>query len=287
MAHCGTKSEELLTCLTRPRSSFQMSRSKVQVAKIERADNNINVMKKHMKNKLAMYKSVKVVIASHADAWSELPAFVSAVERFNDRLGKLEQSAYLQDLSIVGVSAVKNAVKTMAVEKTHAMASAMLAYGVVSDNVELISRMKITRSTLLKSSRDRVLVFIDRVLESAAKYLESLSIYGVEQSDVNELRSLRDELNIQLSAPRNAIIDRKGETAKINFLEKELDVIVNLQLDKLVVVLKEGHPDFFVDYKNARMIIDYRNRGAGAAERDDGGSGDADIPNINSDDLNE
>lgn len=252
---------------------------------IDEADTFILIMRKHMKNKLAMYKNVKVVIAKHADAWSELPAFASAVERFNDRMEKLEKSAYLQDLSLVGVSAVKNAVKTMAVEKSHAMASAMLAYGVVNNDVELINRMKISRSTLMKSSRDRVLLFIDRILESAVIHLDGLDMYGVDLGDVNALRSMRDELDIQLSAPRNAIIDRKGETARINFLEKELDAIVHLQLDKLVVVLKEGHPEFFVDYKNARMIIDYRNRVAGSAERDDGHSDDSDLPDINLDDL--
>lgn len=63
-----------------------------------------------------------------------------------------------------------------------------------------------------------------------------------------------------MNAPRNAIIDRKGQTIGIKTLITEIDGIIKLQLDKLLFILKEDHPQFFIDYTNARMIVDHGSR---------------------------
>jgi hypothetical protein len=83
-----------------------------------------------------------------------------------------------------------------------------------------------------------------------------LDDYGVDQTTVDELQTHRDELEAQLGAPRNAIVERKTLTGQIRSLRREIDAILNLQLDKLMEFLREEHPGFFASYKNARVTID-------------------------------
>lgn len=219
-----------------------------------------------------MYKSLKTVLTSQQANWSTLPAFASAVQTFEARLTALEEATYHQNLALVGVSAVKDAKKVIVADKAYAMSSAMVAYAIVNNDVELLNHMKISKHQIAQASRDLILVLLDRIISRATGLVNDLEAYGVDQASIDELQTLRNELDQQMGAPRTAIIDRKGQTSRIKSLVKELDVIIKFQLDKLMQILKEDHPAFFVAYSNARMIIDHRNRPTGGAERDDGES---------------
>src|SRR5690606_19279887 len=112
---------------------------------MEFTDTILQVMDKITKNKIAMYKAVKSIIVANEANWSDLPAFASAVQTFGERLDALEQAAYHQNLALVGVSAVKNAKRAIVADKAYAMSSSMVAFAVVSNDVELISHMKIAK----------------------------------------------------------------------------------------------------------------------------------------------
>lgn len=214
-----------------------------------------------------MYKAVRSIIETNQANWSALPAFASAVQTFGERLYALEQAAYHQNLALVGVSAVKNAKKSIVVDKAYAMSSSMVAFAVVTNDVELINQMKIAKHVLDNASKDQMLILVDRIISRAGDLVNLLGDYGVDQSAIDELQVLRNELDAQMNAPRNAIIDRKGQTRRIKSLVRELDAIIKFQLDKLMIILKEDHPDFFIGYTNARMIVDHRNRtGGGTSE---------------------
>lgn len=223
-------------------------------------------MDKITKNKMAMYKSLKTILASHQANWSSFPAFASAVNTFESRLAALEEAQYHQNLALVGISAVKHAKQEIVADKAYAISSAMVAYAVVNNNVELLNHMKIAKHMIRHASRDHVLVLLDRIITRATEFVGVLGDYGIAQSDIDELVALRNELDAQMNAPRNAIIDRKGQTSRIKSIVHELDAIVRFQLDKLIVILKDEHPDFFLDYSNARIIVDHRNRSTGSTE---------------------
>jgi hypothetical protein len=227
-------------------------------------------MNKNVKNKLAMYKSVKTILVANQAKWSPLPAFAASVLSFTDRLEALERSGYQQNLALVGVSAVKNAKRAIVVDKAFAMVSALGAYAVVNNNVELINQMKIAKYKLESASKSLILVLVDRIHSRATDLVGQLDSYGVTQASIDELKLLRDELDNQMNAPRNAIIDRKSQTLRIKSLVSEIDAIIKFQIDKLIVVLKEDHPDFFITFTSARMIVDYRSRSTHVRERDDG-----------------
>ena len=217
-------------------------------------------MDKIGKNKVAMYKSLKTIIAQNEASWTSLPAFANAYQTFVERLSALEQRGYQQNLALVGVSAVKDAKKAIVIDKTFAMGSAITAYAVLNKDVELINHMKISKHMLNSAGKELLLVLVDRVIKRATSLAGQLDDFGVDAASVEELSTLRDELDAQMNAPRNAIIDRKGQTIGIKTLITEIDGIIKLQLDKLLFILKEDHPQFFIDYTNARMIVDHGSR---------------------------
>lgn len=213
-------------------------------------------MRKKTKNRLAMYKAVKTVIAENNAAWTGLQAFADAFGTFSEKVELLEQHSYNQSLALVGVSAVKDVKKEMAADRAHAISSSLGAYAVLNSDVELINQMKISHYDLRNAPRSRVIQLLDLIIVKATEHVNDLGAFGVDQAGIDELQLLRDELDALLSAPRNAIISRKVLTQQIRLLERDIDALLKLQMDKLMVVLKQEHPDFFAAYRNARIIID-------------------------------
>lgn len=217
-----------------------------------------------------MYKTVRSIIENNQAIWSNLPAFSQSRDAFIQKLSELEQKSYEQSLALIGVSATKDVKKQFTAEKTYAISSALVAYAVMHNDTALLEQMNVGKKAVFQASKTNLLQFVDRVIAKALVYTAELVEFGVDQQAISDLQTLRDELEDQLNAPRNAIVERKGLTQQITTLRKELDDILKLQLDKLMIVFKPDHPNFFRAYSNARVIVDLRNRTAGNAERDDG-----------------
>lgn len=207
-----------------------------------------------------MFKAVKSVIAANNSAWSGLPAFETAFNTYTAKLAQLELLSYNQGFAIVGVSALKDAKREEAAEKAYAMANSISAFAVVTNKVELYNKMKISKWTILKGSRQEALQLVDIVLAKANEFENDLGDFGIDQATIAELQTIRDELYEQLSAPRNAIIERKTITGQIKLLEKDMIRILRLQLDKLMEFLREDNPEFYASYKNARVTIDLKSK---------------------------
>lgn len=231
-----------------------------------------------------MYKAVRAVIENHEAVWTNLTAFSQSRDAFIQKLNALEQKSYAQSLALVGVSAAKDAKRQIAIEKTFAISSGMVAFATMNNNPMLLEQMHIKKNTILQASKTNLLLIMDRVIAKATEFGNELTDFGVDQESVTELQTLRDELEAQLNAPRNAIVERKGHTQQIKALRVELDKIIKFQLDKLMLLFEAEHPEFFAAYTNARVIVDHKNRsGSGGAsddgqppERDDGSHGEPD-----------
>lgn len=225
-------------------------------------------MDKITRNKIAMYKAVKDVLAQHDTVWTGIPAFVSVHDAFMNKLSDLEQGVYNQSLSVIGVNAAKNAKRDLVIDKAFAISSGIVAYAVLNNDAALIDQIKIAKSDMKNASKAKLMIMIDRIIAKATEFGDAITEFGVSELSVTELQTLRDELELILNSPRNAIIARKGYTRMIKTLREELSTMLNLQLDKLMEVLKEEHPDFFSAYKDARVIVDLRKGKRGDGDGD-------------------
>lgn len=211
-----------------------------------------------------MYKAVKDVLASNDAIWNGINAFSQSHGTFIQKLDALEQNAYEQSLALIGISAAKDELRQKVVEMTYAISSGIVAYAVMNNDTALLKQINFGRKEIVNASKTNLILLVDRVIAKGSEFENQLSDFGVDQQRIAELQTARDELQEVLNAPRNAIVERKGYTLQIRQLVKQLDLILKMQLDKLMFVLREEHPDFFRAYKDARIIVDHRNRKAGS-----------------------
>lgn len=233
-------------------------------------------MKRIMKNKVAMYQAVKSVIAANQTVWGNLPAFGMANDEFNTLLDQLWEQSVARQQALMGVTAMKNAVRQEATDKTMYLVNALSAYAVFSNNVELAHQVAVKKNDILRKSKIGALEHMEIVIEKALEHLSGLASFGVDQPRIDELQALHAELEEQFNAPRQAIVERKVLTEKLNDLVHRIDSLLVFRLDRLVAIVSAEAPDFLRTYKAARRVIHIPGKQSAKEnpdpERDDGTS---------------
>ena len=215
--------------------------------------------RRHM-NKFAMYKAVKDYLEANGGSWSGMPAFENAYTQFIEKLSQLERYAFKQSTAVMGITDTVHQKRAEVASRTSEIAGAILAYAADEGNLELerfadVSMSKVKHTPILTGIQN-----VERIITAAEEYLAELEDYGVDQEKIDILKALRDELVVLTITPRKAILSRKSATQSIERVVREIDGILRRKMDKLALSLRSTAPQFYVDYQNARFVVDYGTR---------------------------
>jgi len=214
-------------------------------------------MRSKTKYKLTMYKTVLEIVSVNATSWEGIPAFVDTVEKFREKVSFLEDKEQVQRLSTVGVVAARDTLRNSSANQLMRISGALSALGKANGDDILHLQMKISPSTLRRSTRSEYLSVISSIVNCAAQHVEELLNYGITAQEVLDLYDLKVQLMNSSIRPRAAMIDRKGSTVMIAKLEKEIDDLLKNELDEMMKIINVTNNDFYRDYKAARSIINY------------------------------
>lgn len=215
-----------------------------------------------MSAKKDMYLQVEKVIQKHSSSWTENTAFGSVYANFNEKLAGLQNLSDGQENSLIGVRALKDAKRDQTIGTAMEIVGALKALASVNSSPDLKAHVKIAESQLRFASKQDFLHLVNRILEKANEHSAELEVFGIDQAKIEALTALRDDVESAINMPRTAMIDRKTFTLKIIERFEELDEILKEQLDTLMLVLKKQHPDFYKDYKGARVVIEPKSKGS-------------------------
>ena len=207
-----------------------------------------------------MYKAVQTTLQVNGQSWSEIPAFVAAQVLFTSKISLLEDHIFEQETVMRGVTADKRKKREEAARVTLEVAKAIAAYAARVDNPGLAKSVQVSRSKIIYTTHIRTLNMIDAIIEKGTEHLNVLEDFGIDQEKMDELQTLRDELETAVGTPRQAILSRKAATQLIKSTIKEIDAILKGQLDNLVESLRWSVPDLYLQYSDARVIYSYGTR---------------------------
>lgn len=206
-----------------------------------------------------MYQMVHDITKDYQPVWENTPKFVSTFTTFNSKFEALKIQAEKQRSYIIGVRQSRDDFRLETSIIGIQVASALTALGVDEMNMELIALMNISESQLMRRSHSDTVILLDRILIHANEHANALVEYGISVEKLAEFIRRRDELVVNILAPRKAILKRKDSSVQIAKLSSEIDLLLKNSLDKLVIVLRPDSEDFFNEFFNARMVLSYGN----------------------------
>ena len=101
-----------------------------------------------------------------------------------------------------------------------------------------------------------------RVHDAATAFVAQLTEHGVTAEKLTAFQATIDAATAGIHQPRTTIIERKAATQRLVALFAEVDALLERQIDRLVLPLAKSSPDFYVQYKAARSIVDAGRRTA-------------------------
>lgn len=206
-----------------------------------------------------MYQMVQDIVKDYQPVWEGTPKFVSTFDTFTAKFEALKIQAEKQRSYVIGVRQARDDFRNRTANLGIQVASALTALAVDQQNLELIALMNISESQLMRRSHSDTVILLDRILIHATVHANELVEYGISPEKFAELILRRDELVVNILAPRKAIIKRKDSSGQIAKLSSDIDELLKNSLDKLVTVLRPNSEAFFNEYINSRMVMSYGN----------------------------
>jgi hypothetical protein len=212
-------------------------------------------------SKLSMAQRVSDTFAQNAAVFADIAPMKKAVDEFNDVLGDVRSVAVEQsNVNVAVLTQEKRSAEEKMVDVEVQVANALYVIGFENDNKELINLLGLSDSSFYRLQDNAKLVLAQRIYGLAKQYAADLEPYGFDEAKIAEIGQAVDDYHKVIANPMDAITTRKQKTTNLKELFARLDSVLYDKLDKLIVLFKSSHPDFYGEYRTSRNFIDFSAR---------------------------
>lgn len=209
----------------------------------------------NQEDKFSMYYVVKNTCEKYQTTWTTNAVFAATYNLWVAKIPLIEQNRDAQTLETTGITTDKTAKRNSMTEKTLFMINRLQSYANVVNNPELLESIKYTASDLKKSRDTDVIGICNTVVAKANANAAAIATYGVTAAMITELQAAITAYSATLAKPKAAKSQTKTATENLSKLFKEADELLVKRLDLDIELFKTSKPDFYSQYKTARIII--------------------------------
>ena len=206
-------------------------------------------------DKLSMYYVVKNTCEKYQTTWTANAVFAATYNLWAAKIPLIEQNRDAQLLETTGITTDKTTKRNSMTDKALFMINRMQSYANVVTNPELLENIKYSASDLKKKRDSDVIGICNIVTAKANANVTALATYGVTAAMITELQAAITAYMAVLAKPKVAKSQTKTATENLAKLFKEADDILNQRLDLDIELFKATKPEFYSQYKTARMIV--------------------------------
>ncbi|MBI5214916.1 MAG: hypothetical protein HY960_04130 [Ignavibacteriae bacterium] len=218
-------------------------------------------MNKTFINKVTMYSVVHQLLVDNPTITALIKAFANAIILLGENILLLGGKEQERTSAAKGKSAVKENVEATLKDTVISISSAIFSYAADIKDAELKVKSKVTKTALDKIRDNDLITLAKNIRELAITHSVALADYDITAQDITDFDSLINSYGTAKVNIGTGISQRKsvGQTQKE--IITETDALLKERLDKYVERLKKKHPDFYRQYKAARVIRDIGGTG--------------------------
>jgi hypothetical protein len=209
-----------------------------QNAKLSMAKRTAETLKRF----LIVFKDIIPVF----EAVEALDAIIKAIGDMQNEQGKVNVQASTLEKREAEKKMVELAVK---------VANVLSVIGFVTNNADLLTLQGLSDNSLYKLNESDTIAHSRRIFDTAGNNAAALKEYGIEESEIAALETAIQAFDSLVSKPKDTIGMHKQRTTNLTQLFAEMDSIFYDRLDKMMVLFKQSHPDFYDEYRTARNVI--------------------------------
>ena len=209
----------------------------------------------NQEDKFSMYYVVKNTCEKYQTTWTANAVFAATYNLWVAKIPLIEANRDAQILETTGITTDKTAKRSNMTDKALFMINRLQSYANVVNNPELLDSIKYSVSDLKKARDTDVIGICNTVLAKANANAAAIATYGVTAVMLTDLQAAITAYSVTLAKPKAAKSQTKTATENITKLIKEADDLLIKRLDLDIELFKTSKPEFYSQYKTARIII--------------------------------
>lgn len=210
--------------------------------------------------KMNMHLTIRNFKRQNETEASQIPKFNEAYDFLMNITDELQSLSEKQGKERKGVTLDKNVFRRNLIDHCLRTSNKLSILSLQKENYTLLEEIQFRQSQFMNMKGVKLVDKARLIYNSAQANIESLADQGITAETQKAFEEAITAFNNFLSMPRTAIAERKKITLKIDELfaasEKHLKI-----MDLAVESARKEHPDFYKNYKAARMLIDTGSRG--------------------------
>jgi hypothetical protein len=219
-------------------------------------------------NKNRMYGATETVLDNNQNYFVTIQELVDAHQMLKLKKAIIDKNREVQETDRKGLTKIKGQLRKESISMILRFSGAIAAHATTVKDVDLKTKVEYTLSYLDKTS-DLILVDIANVVYNLATPLTNeLSKFFIGSSEFQQFGQLIPAFKAAIPKKRAAGTVSKVSTNNIDLVFKEIDQLLNDEIDVLMQPFQFTQPDFYNSYMNSRMIVDYSGRGKSKPDED-------------------
>ncbi|MEP7168874.1 MAG: hypothetical protein ABI855_05840 [Bacteroidota bacterium] len=159
--------------------------------------------------------------------------------------------------------------------KAKAVAKKVSAFAFDKGDTTLVGLMKISFSRLLYSNSKAAQTYAKTIYDAAFAMAPADKLkYEITDAELLDLKNARDLYSAAISAPRDQLVIRKVATDSLPGLFRDAEAIVDERLSNLIANYQFSDPEFYEQYQNSLIEINFNRYTAIEGEIIDTDSGE-------------
>ena len=218
-------------------------------------------MNKRQLNKWRMFGSVVTVLDENSALVSSLNDLAAAKERFKTGLVNINQNRQVQEAKTTGLTVQKKAKRVKLLQWITKFSAALKGYATSVNDEDIKAKADYTPSNLLRVA-DSVIYDIGMLhYGMALAHKAEMVRYFIGDTELLAMEQLLAEFALAIPRKRVATSISKTSTDNIENTFSTQEKLLREEIDVLMLLFQDSHPDFYKAFKNARAIVNYTGRG--------------------------
>lgn len=213
-------------------------------------------MTTNQNNKFSMYSAALSVLSAHCDKTVAIPAFATAYQHFDGLVSQIREKDKERFSKTFGKMAVKDEAEDALVMATVLVSSALVAFARAKGNTQLKDTVRIPESTLRHVRANEQLNLAKMVYDLAKGNEKELPAYGVTATMLDDLKARIAAYDAAIRDVASGMAERSGARTAVSDLFVQADETLKEEVDPLMQMLRVTDPEFYNDYRAARVIKD-------------------------------
>jgi hypothetical protein len=213
-------------------------------------------MTEKLENKLRMYYSVSSVCDTNTDLWQENEAFKASYAKFQSYIPVIQKYRDVLKMENIATDTLKSFDRVELEEMGFYISGKIIQYAKDSNNEKLLSDMREKRNKLLRSEHIELFAICTSISKEALNYIDRLTDYDISTENINEFQQLTNYFSLNINRVRNSTTKHKSAREIIAKYFRDADEILKERLDSDIEFFKNSDPDFYYQYKSARIVVD-------------------------------